>query len=271
MTGSIFLHTLKRQWKQILWWGLGVGMLGFIQVIFVQDSNLLSQMSTLMESIPPFFMDMLGASDIEFMATPEGYLSLQFFSLLLIIFAVYGVMAGLNVTANEEDRGIMDVMLSLPLPRWRVIAEKSLAYTVIVAGIITLTFLCMWGGILATPALSSVSITRIAEATYSALPGTLLVMAFTALAAVVLRRKGTATAVAATFVTASYFLDTLGRASGEGSLLNQLRALSFHTYYDGTAVMQYGISWGNIILILVVTVVLLGGSLFAFQRRDVGL
>ena len=115
MTGAVFKETLSRGWRGMLWWGLGLGSLAFISIIIIPDVNALEQMATLMESLPPFLVQALGGGDISFMATPEGYLAVQYFSIALLFFAVYAVVSGLNVTSNDEERGILDVFMSLPL------------------------------------------------------------------------------------------------------------------------------------------------------------
>jgi putative exporter of polyketide antibiotics len=71
------------------------------------------------------------------------------------------------------------------------------------------------------------------------------------------------------FVVGSYFVDFLGGAAS-GSLADALRALSFFSYYDATTVMQTGLNWGSVALLLGVTAALVAGALWFFQRRDVG-
>jgi len=94
------------------------------------------------------------------------------------------------------------------------------------------------------------------------------VLAFTTLAGVVLPRRGTAVAVSVIFVIGSYFVDFLG-AAASGSLADNLRVLSFFRYYDSTGVMEHGLEWGNIAVLLIATAVFVIGSLWFFERRDI--
>ena len=270
MSGAIFLETLRRGWRGMLWWGLGIGSLGFVSIIIVPDVQTLEQMAELMETLPPFLIQALGGGDISFMATPEGYLALQYFSVTLIIFAVYAVVSGLNVSANEEERGILDVFLSLPVARWRLVLEKFLAYSILIAGAIIISFVCMWIGIRITPSLAEVDMGKIIGATFAMLPASLLVLAFTLFVAALVRRRGLAIALAAVFVIGSYFIDTIGRAAPD-TFVSSLRAISFFAYYDGAGVMQNGLSWASMLILFIATVVLLVGGIWCFQRRDVGL
>ena len=201
-------------------------------------------------------------------ATPEGYLSFRYFGFVLIIFAVYSLIAGLNVTASEEEKGILDVVLSLPLPRWRLVLEKVLAYSLLLVGIVLLSFLGLWLGVQSTPAFS-IDTMKLLEGSLNILPGALLVLAATTFIATITRRRSQAATIATIFLVASYVLDFLGRTVSE-TFVNSLSALSFFTYYDGGNVMQQGLVWGNVALLLAASILFTGGAIWAFQRRDIG-
>ena len=270
MIGAVFTEMFRRHWKGMMWWGLSIASLAFLDVIIVPSVDALEQMAAMMEALPPFLMQAFGAGDISYLATPEGYLAVQYFSFMLLIFAIYAVMLGLNVTANDEERGTMDVFLSLPIVRWRLALEKLVAFSLLVTGVIVLSFVGMWLGILITPALATVDMGKILAATLGMIPGSLVILAFTFLVSVILRRRGQAIALASVFIVASYFIDTLGRAAPD-TILAPLRALSLFAYYDGSGVMQYGVSWVNVAVMIAAAIVLTIGGIWFFQRRDVGL
>ncbi|MBE0689785.1 MAG: ABC transporter permease subunit [Anaerolineae bacterium] len=268
MTGVVFFETLRRYWRQMLYWGLAIGSLMALNVVAIPNMDALKEMGRLLETLPPIMLQMFGATDIEYMATPEGYLASQTFMLLLLIMGVYAIVVGLNVTANDEERGIMDNVLALPIPRWRLVLEKLLAYALMTAGLLALIFLATWGSLLITPAFQ-VDTGKLVLATLNGLPGALVVLAFTTLVAAVVRRKSMAMGIAAVFLVGSYLIDNLGAAASE-SFLALIRPLSFHAYYDGMNVMRNGLNVGNMTLLLVVAVVLAALAMFAYQRRDVG-
>ncbi len=270
MTGAVFMETLRRGWRGMLWWGIGIGSLAFLVVIIVPNVEMLEQMADLMETLPPILIQALGGGDVEFMATPEGYLTLQYFGYMLLVFGIYAVIGGLNVTANDEERGTMDIFLSLPIARWRLILEKFLAYSLLLIGVVLLSFVGMWLGIVITPAQTDIDMGKIVAATVNQIPGSLLVLAFTLFVTSLVRRRGLAIAIAAVFIVGGYFLDTLGRAAPD-SIAETLSYLSLFRYYDAVGVIQNGLNWGNISLLLVVTALLAAGGMWLFERRDVGL
>lgn len=269
MTGVVFMETLRRSWRSMLWWGLGIGALAMVRIVIVPDVQALQQIADLMQSLPPFLVQAVGGGDVAAMATPEGYLAISYFGIVLLVFAIYAVSSGLSVTANDEDRGVLDIVLSLPIPRWKLILEKFLAYTLLLTGVVFISFLGIWLGILVTPALA-VDMGKVAAATFNVLPGALAVMAFTVFVAVLARRRGLALAIAAIFVVGGYFLSTLAEAA-PSTILEPLSYLSYYRYYDGAGALIDGLAWGNILVLLGATALFLAGGIWFFQRRDVGL
>jgi ABC-2 type transport system permease protein len=267
MPGVIFRETLRRSWRGMLIWGIGIALIGAMQALTLPDVDALQDYANLMETMPPALIQAVGGGDAAFFATPEGYLASQFYGIALIIFAIYALVAGLNITVNEEDRGVLDIVISLPVPRWRVIVERLAAYTVMTVAIVAITFIGMWASLVATPSLQ-INTTRLFEATINVLPGTLLVLAATTLIGTVLRRRGAATGIAVFFVIGSYFIDFIG-AAASGTLAESLRAISFYRYYNSTGVMQNGLMWGNVLLLMGVAAVCVVGSLWFFERRDI--
>jgi ABC-2 type transport system permease protein len=268
MSGAVFRHTLERNWRAMILWGAGIGLIGYIQAALLLNVDALQQMADLMETLPPALIRAFGGEDAAALATPEGYLSLRYFVIIPVIFTVYALDAGLNITATEEDKGIMDVMLSLPLPRWRLVIEKFLAYTLLICGILILSFTGLWLGVASVPALG-IDPMKLLQGSANILPATLLLLAATTLIGALARRRGTAGAAATIFLVGSFFVDFLANAVSD-TFLNTLSRLSFFTYYGGGDVLRHGLNWGNIALLLATTVILVAGAVWAFERRDIG-
>ncbi|NDJ63167.1 MAG: ABC transporter permease subunit [Chloroflexi bacterium] len=269
MPWAVFRETLRRGWRTMLWWSIGIGLISLLNIVILPDVDALRETAEIMEALPPVIMQAFGGGDLEFMATPEGYLAVQFFSFILVVLAVYPVITGLNVTANDEDRGMMDVVMSAPLARWRLVAEKLLAYGLLTAVMITLIFLLTWGGVLITPALAGLNIGRMAEATFHLIPALWLVLAFTACLGVILRRRGRALGMAAVFVVGSYSIDFIGSAA-TGSAAESLRVISFYRYYDGVSVIRDGLNPANVVILLALTAVLGAVAVWRFRYREIG-
>lgn len=268
MWGSVFVETLRQGWRTALYWALGMGVIAALIVLFINDASMLQQYAQLMESMPPFLLSMFGGADIEFMATPDGYLATRYFSFILLFFVFYAVIAGMNITANDEDAGIMDMFMSLPVRRWQVVLEKTLAYAVFVTAIIVFTMLLQVMSVAAVPDVGF-TVSRVIESNLNLLPSLLLVLAVSALLGTVIRRKSTALALSAFFVVASYMVDVFAAAMPD--LLAAVKPVSFFSYVAATDVMKNGLIVGNIALLLGVSVLAVGVAMWRYERRDIGM
>ena len=268
MSGIVFTETLKRSWRPMLYWGLGIGAMVFLQIIAIPDVESLRQVTELLQSMPPVLLQAFGASDMEYLATPEGYLAVNWFGIGVLIFCAYAAVVGLNVTSNDEERGVIDLVLATPTPRWRLVLEKVLAYALLAAILIAIVFVFTYLAIVITPSMQ-VDMTSIVNAQLNMLPATLLTLGVAVLLSGAIRRRGTVIGLLVLFLVGSYFLDTLGRAVA-GSALENVRWLSFMRFYDAADAMQHGLNLGSVGLLVGVGVLCAGAGIVLFQRRDVG-
>ena len=72
MTGIVIASTLRTAWKQILYWGVGLGVLGFYIVFIASDSDIIEGYANLFESMPPAMLKAFGASDAELLRSSRG-------------------------------------------------------------------------------------------------------------------------------------------------------------------------------------------------------
>ncbi len=267
MTGVVFFNTLRRNLRSTLLWAVGMAFLGGYIALFIGDVDALEQMRQLVETLPPVLLQMVGMSDVQALSTPEGFIVFGFFGRALLFLCAYAVIAGMSVSANEEDSGILDIVLSLPLARARFLLEKLLAFTLMTLLIVFVSLL----GIVIGVQLSGqqVNMTPILESSIMMLPGLLLVTAFTAFSGVLLRRRTAALAIAAVFVVGSYFSDFIGSAASD-TFASSLSSLSFFSYVDPEQVLATGLNAGNLLLLLTITGVLVTGAVWLFNRRDIG-
>ena len=149
-----------------------------------------------------------------------------------------------------------------------MIAERLLAYTLMLVLMLGLTFVAMLLVLLSNNTMDIDPLTLLAGI-INFLPSTLLVLTFTALMGTALRTRGRAAAVATGFVIVSYFINFIGSAASDTAAA-ALRVVSFFNYYDGSNIMTTGIVWGNVGLLLLVVVICTAGTLWFFERRDIG-
>ena len=267
MIGSVFLETLKTTWKQMVYWGVGLAAMALLVVIMVPLFNM-QDMRNLLESFPPVILAMIGVGqELEIFATNEGFVAIGFFGKSALIFAVYPVVMGMRVTANEEDSGTMDVLLSLPVERARVVIEKFVAYGLSCVGVVLLIYLGLHLGVFLGGV--ELDVLRLAEVTFYLIPLMVFIMAATVLIAALVRRRTVALGIVTAFVIASYMLQTIGLAA-EGTVAESIGVVSFLTYYNAGDILSQGFIWPHIAGFVIASAVLLAASLYRYERRDIG-
>jgi ABC-2 type transport system permease protein len=120
---SVYLKTLRGYWIAILGWGIGMSL------VIVE---LLAGVSALI-STPQARADLAAmAAQFAWNAeaikadTPGGYATWKLGTFVFIV-AIWPLLAASRTLRGEEERGQMDVLLSMPRPRWRVAVEKVAA------------------------------------------------------------------------------------------------------------------------------------------------
>jgi ABC-2 type transport system permease protein len=261
------METLRRTAGQTLIWGLGLGVLSLAVVMMVPLFDM-QIFVDLLKGLPPFVRSAVGVGDnLDVLLRPEGFIAVGVFGKMALIFAAYPVIMGLRVTANEEEDGIMDVLMSTPLPRWRIVVEKLAAYALTTAVIALLVLASMWLG----AALANIALDMglMAQIVVNLMPTLLLILALTALAGALLRRRRDALMAATVFVIVSFMFETIG-SMGAGSVVENLRQVSVFAASNAVTVMETGMPWSTIALLLALALAFSGGAVWAFQRRDIG-
>lgn len=262
--GVIFKRTLLDNRRSMFWWSFGIGLMGLYVVVAYPFIQGMEDFAQILES--PIFQAILGDVGGLDWTSPAGFLGIELFSWIPLIFAVYAVMFGIGITGSEESNGTADILLSTPTPRWQVIVEKFLAYIVAVIVILAVSVVAMWVGILFTPEMQSVT-GSLVTGMLNMMPSMLLIAAMALFLATILPSPGQAGGISAALIAASYFMNSLADMT-DSSVMEALRNLSFYKYYAPFKVLTDGINWANFGLLMAVAVILFGLSIYFYDRRD---
>ncbi len=267
MSGIVVGNTLRTSWKQILYWGLGLGALGLYIDFIAMSPDIISGYADLFKSMPPAMLQAFGASDIALLTTSEGWIVSVFVSEAAIFLSVFAVLAGLNISANDEQSGVMDVILSLPISRSAYLLERWIGYALIGLGIILLTAAITVGGMIAMNIEAPRDV--ILKSILNLYPATLLAMTVTCLLATTLRRRAVAIGAAAAFVVVSYVFNVIG-AAASGAISELMDTLSYFSYIHGEAFVIGTYDPVDSVIIIVAILVGFALSLKMFVSRDIG-
>src|SRR3990170_3407731 len=264
MLRSVLLKSLWDQRRSLMWWSLGLIVVALYTVLFYPSvRDMASTLDQLIESMPPALRASFAGEFTDF-TSPTGYLNTQlFFIMIPMLFFFFSIGFGSGAIAGEDEKGTLELLLSNPLNRWRAVLEK---FGAMVVSLATLG-VALWVGIAASVIVVDmrVDLVRVAEVTLSAL---VLSLTFGSLAlglGCARGHRGLAMGVAAAVAVAAYLLNSL---APQVESLKAYRPLSPFYYYLRADPVANGLNFGDVSVLLGLSLAFLLIGLLLFERRD---
>lgn len=264
---SVALRSLRAIRRGIIGWSLGlVGLVAFEMAVFptVRDDESISKLT---QSYPEVIKELFGFGGAAFdFTSPPGYLGAELFSLIVpLLLTIAAIATGAGAIAGEEERGTLDLLLSLPVSRRRVVAEKlgAMAAEIGILGLVLLV--ALWIGIRAVG--MDIAIGKVAAASLAA---GVLALGFGALALFVgaaTGSRGTAIGVTAALATAAYLVNSLAALV---SWLGPAQRVTPFYHYASPEPLRNGFSGAHLGALLLIAIVAAAAALVAVDRRDIG-
>ncbi|WP_440098218.1 ABC transporter permease [Streptosporangium sp. H16] len=218
-----------------------------------------------LSKFPGAMRDLMGGMEGGF-TSGSGYLQTLVYQLFgPLLFIVCAAVIGNRAIAQPEESGTLELVLTLPIDRRRLVLERFAALALALLGVAAVTFLVVLG--LATAVDMGVPADRILAGHVGVL---LLAFFFGTLCLTVgaaTGRRGVAPAVVGVVVVAGYVVETMGKNVDGVSWLRWISP--FHYYLDGRP-LQLGFPVWDYLVLAGATVALLLIAMPAFDRRDVG-
>jgi ABC-2 type transport system permease protein len=139
---SIYLKTLRDYRVAILGWGVGMGLLLYAILAAVPALVTTPQARASLVSLASSFTWIADPIAVD---TPGGYATWKYGFTILVI-AIWPLLACSRLLRGEEERGSLDVLLSLPRGRGRVALEKLAAVWTALLGMGLLIALLAFAG-----------------------------------------------------------------------------------------------------------------------------
>lgn len=267
--GAIFTQTLRDNLPGILAWGAGYSaLIGLVTLLY----PILEENNTLLGVVRGLGLMGVGgnsAINIQTMTSFAGYIAFEALSWAPLILSIYLIPQALNAVSREEERGTLDILLSTPLPRWRLLLEKTAAIVASLVGILLIMWVALVISSQAVQA-DNFTITHATAGIWHILPISLAITALTLLFSVTVRSSRSAGGLAALFILASYFLRAITDMVTGVPVLKDLAQLSLFAYYRSLTTLANGFQWGYDSVLLGVAVILFAVALWQFNHRDIG-
>jgi ABC-2 type transport system permease protein len=260
---SIFLKTLRDYRVAILGWGIGMGLVVVSPMASVSAlvttpqarQQLISLAATFAWNADPIAVDTIG-----------GYATFKI-GIFMFLIAIWPLLAASRMLRGEEDRGSLDVLLSLPRPRVRLALEKLAAmWTALFAMGFLIGVLAFGGGkkFGAGFSLGDALLFGLNLALICAVIGglALLISQFT-------DERGPAAGWTAGLLLVFIVLDMVHRVVPNGEWISRLSPIYYYNL-SKPLVPGYGTNAGAMVVLLALAAILGAAAVWLFVRRDVG-
>ena len=260
---SVFLKSLRDYRVAILGWGIGMGLVVISPMASVSAlvttpqarQQLISLAQTFAWNADPVAVDTIG-----------GYATFKI-GIFMFLMAIWPLLAGSRMLRGEEDRGSLDVLLSLPRPRLRVAVEKLAAmWTALLVMGVLIGLLAFAGGQKFGGGFGA------GDALLFGLNLALVCAVFGGLALLISQftdERGPAAGWTAGVLLVFIVLDMVHRVVPNTEWISRLSPIYYYNL-SKPLIPSYGTNAGAMVVLLVLAVALGAAATWLFVRRDVG-
>jgi ABC-2 type transport system permease protein len=265
MLRSVFGKTLWDQRRGLLGWSLGV--LAFVALSLAFYPAIRTNATQFQEVIDqmPEALRTLFLGEVTDITSPVGYLNGRLFATTVpVLYLVFAISAGTRAIAGEEEAHTLDLLLSMPISRRRIVLEKLAAIGAALMGLSVMLWLSLV--VLDVPFGLDVGLGALAAATVHLFALSAMFGALGLALGVLTGRRAVAGGVTTAIAVAGFVLASIAPLTPSTAWL---RFLSPVHYYSGETPLLHGIDPGGLAVLTGLTVVLLVAGVVLFDRRDV--
>jgi ABC-2 type transport system permease protein len=260
---NVFLKTLRDYRVGILGWGIGMGMILVFTMASVSQVTATPEARAELVALAGQFAWNAAAVAVD---TVGGYAMFKI-GVTIFLIVIWPLLAGSRALRGEEERGSMDVLLSLPVGRARVAVQKVAAiWTALLAMGVIIGVLAYLGGQAfkgdfgLLDALSYGIDVALVCVVFAGVA--LLLSQFTA-------EAGTAAGWTGGLLVISIVVDMVHRVFPDAETLSRFSPI-YYFNLSKPLVPSYGTDAGGMLVLLVLGAVLSAAAIVLFARRDIG-
>jgi len=266
---NLFKKSLKE--IRVSWPSYMVGLLFYVYLLIsiyptVQQRS--AEIQELLKSYPKGFIEIFGGGSAVSFTTVEGFLSLEFFSLMwFVIIGAFVIGYGAAALGKELESGTIEILLSQPITRTSALVTKSLNLFISTIGMVVLTVLAtyVFGLVVGLKPKVDGIVALIVI-------GTLFFLAIGAISlffSVLLGERGRAALTTSGLLVSMYFI-TVVAGLANWDWIKKLERISLFHYYDSAKLLSTGNIPAKSLLVYAGTaIVFYLGSILVFRRRDI--
>lgn len=272
MSFTLFRTTLKLSQWAIVAWAVFLILYGlFIVLLFpsIQETSG-ALVQEYIKSMPEAVLKALGLTE-ETMEkvfadggyTLEGFLGTEYLTWWPLIAGIYAFMFGSGIVAREVERGTMEFLLSHPIPRYRLVVSKFVAFLAIVGILVVCSVLGIAAGLLTVD--EEVNMVRVFLVTVQGGLAVTAIAAYSLLVSCLVLDPRKAMAIAGGITAALYILNLIAPILGSFEWLQRLSLFYYFRPFDMLLQGEFALS--SLLVYLGITAACFAAALVVFQRR----
>jgi ABC-2 type transport system permease protein len=259
---AVLVKSLRDQRRAIALWAVAFVVVCVVYSAYWGQIRNTPSIVDPVRSMPKGLVNALNFTDL---TSAAGYLRGTVFGLLgPLLMLIVAVLGGTRAVATDEESGVLDVYLSYPLSRRRLVLERFGALCLQLSALGLVLFLAIY--LLANGLDMGIGADRLLAASLGLV---LLGLCFATVALAVgamTGRRALALSVSAAAAAGSYLLNAV---VSQVHAIRWLNLLSPFHYYLGGDPLTRGFNWPNLLVLVAVVVALLAAATAVFERRDI--
>jgi ABC-2 type transport system permease protein len=265
---SVLYKTVSERWRATLVYGVGIlAYMLMTTAVYPTYKKMLTAKAELLKSYPKGLLQLFGVKSIN-VSSFTNYITLELLGFIwIIIMAAFVIAFARNMIAGELQDGTLELLMSQPVPRWKVLTSEGAA---LLAGIVALVVATVVGVIVFGSAFASSGGVNYAGLAAFIPVGVCLALAiagYSVLLSVVIddpRRV----AMAASALTLYFYL--VHFAASYSKIMEKVDWFGIFHYYSPMDVIEKGsVPVKSVLVLLAFAAVGFGAALWAFQRKDI--
>lgn len=149
---SLFKRRFREELPPLVTWGITLFLTGLALVLaglFIDKAQIANDFNTILQKMPPVARNMFGG-DISSRFSYLYLLGMAFDTIAPILLVIYTSLAALGLYTREAGQGNLEFLFSLPIDRFKLIAQRILVFLLDLAILHILFALGVMFGSLAT-------------------------------------------------------------------------------------------------------------------------
>ncbi len=257
---SLLRHELISRWGAVLGWGSGLSCLGVMNL-----------------AIYPEIAEKIGVlADISIYQTMgvdvgsfEGIIASSVILNFVVMLGIYVIVSSSDTLSGEEDRGTLELVVTMPLRRWHIVTTKSIALALVTLEILVLAGICSVIALIWMKNSITVDVTssQLFIAILSCWPITMAILMIGLFFSAFLPNRRIASIATTVVFVASYLGEMLAQSVDS---LDVIRPIFLFHYFDTSAnLFLEGVQFNDVAILFGIAMVFFALTLISFQRRDI--